>query len=64
MTRPYPRQAMRDLVRGLYEGAPGMTNLPGAAEIGISFSHQNLPNVPAYKRELKAGSRTPRFGGT
>ena len=48
---------MRDLVRGLYEGAPGMAKLPGAAEIGISFSHQNLPNVPAYKREMKALAR-------
>ena len=54
VTRPYPRQAMRDLVRGLYEGAPGMPRLRGSAEIGISFSHQNLPNVPGYKRELKA----------
>jgi hypothetical protein len=53
VTRPYPRQAMRDLVRGLYEGAPGMAKLRGAAEIGISFSHQNVPDVPAYKRELK-----------
>ena len=54
VTRPYPRQAMRDLVRGLYEGASGMPRLPGAAEIGISFSHQNLPDVPVYKTEMKA----------
>jgi hypothetical protein len=50
---PYPRQAMRDLVRGLYEGAPGMPPLPGAAEIGINFSHQNLPDVPEYKEQMK-----------
>ena len=54
VTRPYPRRAMRDLVRGLYEGAPGMPHLAGAAEIGINFSHQNLPDVPAYKREMKS----------
>jgi hypothetical protein len=61
VTLPYPRQAMRDLVRGLYEGAPGMTPLTGAAEIGISFSHQNLPNVPSYKREMKAWLQDSAF---
>lgn len=44
---------MRDLVRGLYEGAPGMEPAPGIVEIGISQSHQNLPDVPAYKEEMK-----------
>ena len=53
VTRPYPRQAMLDLVRGLYEGESGPP-LPGAAEIGINFSHQNLPDVPGYKSEMKA----------
>ena len=53
VTRPYPRRAMLDLVRGLYEGETGPP-LPGAAEIGINFSHQNLPDVPGYKREMKA----------
>jgi hypothetical protein len=61
VTRPFPRQAMRDLVRGLYEGAPGMKPLRGSAEIGISFSHQNLPDVPAYKRELKAWLKDSAF---
>ena len=50
----YPRAAMRDLVRGLYEGAPGMPPGPGIVEIGISQSHQNLPDVPAYKEQMKA----------
>lgn len=50
----YPRAAMKDLVRGLYEGAPGMVPAPGIVEIGISQSHQNLPDVPAYKEEMKA----------
>lgn len=53
-TAPYTRVAMRELVRGLYEGAPGMAPLPGAAEIGIAYSHQNLPDVPGYKAEMKA----------
>jgi hypothetical protein len=50
---PYTRSAMKELVRGLYEGAPGMQPLPGAVEIGISFGHQNLPDVAGYKAELK-----------
>jgi hypothetical protein len=50
----YPRAAMRDLVRGLYEGAPGMVPAPGIVEIGIAQSHQNLPDVPAYKEQMKA----------
>jgi hypothetical protein len=50
----YPRSAMQELVRGLYEGAPGMVPAPGIVEIGISQSHQNLPDVPAYKEEMKA----------
>lgn len=49
----YPRTAMRDLVRGLYEGAPGMPPAPGIVEIGIAQSHQNLPDVPAYKEQMK-----------
>lgn len=50
---PYTRSGMKELVRGLYEGAPGMQPLPGAVEIGVSFGHQNLPDVAAYKAELK-----------
>ena len=49
----YPRTAMRDLVRGLYEGVPGMVAAPGIVEIGIAQSHQNLPDVPAYKEQMK-----------
>jgi hypothetical protein len=54
LTRAYPRAAMRDLVRGLYHGDGTGPILPGAAEIGISFTHQNLPDVHAYKEEMKA----------
>jgi hypothetical protein len=53
LTPGYTRAAMRELVRGLYEGAPGMAPAPGIVEIGISQSHQNLPDVPAYKEEMK-----------
>ena len=60
VTRPYPRQAMLDLVRGLYQGDSGIP-LPGAAEIGINFSHQNLPDVPGYKREMKAWLQDSAF---
>lgn len=49
----YTRTAMKELVRGLYEGAPGMQPLPGAVEIGVSFAHQNLPDVPTYKAEMR-----------
>jgi hypothetical protein len=53
VTPGYPRTAMRDLIRGLYEGAPGMAPAPGIVEIGIAQSHQNLPDVPAYKEQMK-----------
>ena len=53
LTVPYTRAAMKELVRGLYEGAPGMEPLPGAVEIGVAFGHQNLPDVLGYKAELK-----------
>lgn len=52
--RAYPRAAMRELVRGLYFGDGTMPVAPGAAEIGIHSTHQNLPDVPAYKEEMKA----------
>lgn len=50
----YSRADMRELVRGLYEGAPGMPPAPGAVEIGINYTHQAMPDaeVAAYKEEL------------
>jgi hypothetical protein len=56
LTPGYTRAAMQELVRGLYEGVPGMVPAPGIVEIGISQSHQNLPppDVPAYKEQMKA----------
>ena len=44
---------MRQLMRGLYEGAPGMPKAPGIAEIGIHFRHQNLPTVNRYRLDMK-----------
>jgi hypothetical protein len=51
-TLPYRRADMVELLRGLYEGDGTQPPLPGAVEIGINFSHQNLPDVPAYKVEM------------
>jgi hypothetical protein len=49
----YRRADMLELLRGLYDGAPGMPPLPGIVEFGIHFRHQNIPNVPQYHAELK-----------
>jgi hypothetical protein len=51
---PFRRADMRDLVRGLYYGDVGMPTSAGIAEIGINFSHQNLPDVAQYKTEMQA----------
>jgi hypothetical protein len=50
---PARRADMRELMRGLYQGAPGMPPAPGIAEIGIHFRHQNIPNVARYRSDLK-----------
>lgn len=52
-TGPTRRPNMMQLVRGLHDGG-ALADEPGAAEIGIAFSHQNLPDVPQYKAELKS----------
>lgn len=51
----YSRADMRELVRGLYEGDTGMPPVPGAVEIGINYTHQDMPDadVALYKEELK-----------
>jgi hypothetical protein len=49
----YSRADMRELVRGLHEGDIGMPPAPGAVEIGINYTHQNIPDAAAYKEELK-----------
>jgi hypothetical protein len=50
---PYSRAAMRDLVRGLYDGGGTLTPATGIVEIGIAYTHQNIPDVPQYKEETK-----------
>ena len=51
---PARRADMRELMRGLYDGAPGMPKAPGIAEIGIHFRHQNRPNVKQYRTYMKS----------
>ena len=51
---PYRRQDMLDLLRGLYAGDGTQPPVAGAVEIGINFSHQNIPDVPGYKAEMAA----------
>jgi hypothetical protein len=51
--RFYSRADMRELVRGLYEGDLGMPAALGAVEIGINYTHQDIPDVAVYKEELK-----------
>jgi hypothetical protein len=50
---PYTRAAMRDLLRGLYDGGGALPASPGIVEIGIAYTHQNIPDVAEYKEELK-----------
>jgi hypothetical protein len=53
-TEPYYSRAdMRELIRGLYEGDIGMPPAPGAVEIGINYTHQDMSDAAAYKEELK-----------
>jgi hypothetical protein len=58
---PYGRRAMRDLMAGLYYGGIGMPTMPGIAEIGIHFRHQNLPDVEGLKADLKGWLRDSPF---
>ncbi len=58
---PYPRAAMRDLLSGLYHGDGTGPRVPGIVEIGIAFTHQNIPDVEGYKSELKAWLEDSEF---
>ena len=51
---PYSRAAMKDLLRGLYYGDGTGPTVPGIVEIGIAYTHQNIPDVEGYKAEMKA----------
>jgi hypothetical protein len=51
---PYTRNAMTDLLRGLYYGDGTGPAVRGIVEIGIAYTHQNIPDVEGYKSEMKA----------
>ena len=52
----FPREAMVEVLQGLYYGAIGMEPLPGIVEIGIHHRHQNMPAdvVRQYKSEAES----------
>lgn len=58
---PYSRAAMKDLLRGLNEGDGSGPKLPGIVEIGIAYTHQNIPDVEAYKTEMRAWLEDSEF---
>jgi hypothetical protein len=51
---PYTRAAMRDLLRGLYDGGGTLPPVQGIVEIGIAYTHQNIPDLAGYKDEMKS----------
>lgn len=51
---PYPRQAIRDIVRGLAVGDGTGPVVPGILELGIQYSHQTMPDLSALKAETKS----------
>jgi hypothetical protein len=61
---PYTRAAMEDLLRGLYYGDGTGPTVPGIVEIGIAYTHQNIPDVPGYKSEMKAWLEDSDFWST
>ena len=58
---PYTRKAMTELLRGLYYGDGTGPTVPGIVEIGIAYTHQNIPDVTTYKSELKSWLRDSDF---
>jgi hypothetical protein len=51
---PYPRTAMRELLRGLYDAGGTRPPMPGLVEIGIAYTHQDIPFIAQYKVDTKA----------
>lgn len=58
---PYTRAAMRELLRGLYDGGGTQPVSRGIVEIGIAYTHQNIPDVAEYKEELKSWLQDSEF---
>ena len=61
---PFPRAAMAELLRGLYQGDASGPRVPGIVEIGIAYTHQNIPDVAGYKAEMKAWLADSAFWST
>lgn len=61
---PYTRAAMKDLLRGLYYGDGSGPPVPGMVEIGINFTHQNIPDVEGYKAEMEGWLQDSDFWST
>lgn len=59
--QPYSRDAMRELVRGLYDAGGTLPPVQGIVEIGIAYTHQNIPDVGGYKDELKSWLQDSEF---
>ena len=51
---PYPRQAIRDIVRGLAVGDGTGPVVPGIVELGIQYSHQTIPDLSDLKQGTKS----------
>jgi hypothetical protein len=51
---PYPRKAIRDVVRGLALGDGTGPVVPGIVELGIQYSHQTMPDLTELKAETKS----------
>ena len=58
---PHTRAAMSDLLRGLHLGNGSGPRMPGIVEIGIAYTHQNIPDVPGYKTEMKSWLQDSAF---
>ena len=61
---PHSRASMTELLRGLYQGDGSGPRVPGIVEIGIAYTHQNIPDVPAYKAEMQAWLEDSTFWRT
>jgi len=58
---PYTRQAIMDVVRGLALGDGTGPVVPGIVELGIQYSHQTMPDLTAFKAEMKSLVADGRF---
>jgi hypothetical protein len=52
--QPFPRQAIRDVVRGLALGDGSGPVVPGILELGIQYSHMTMPDLSDLKQGTKS----------